>query len=494
MFQRRFSFAQLIIAVSVLAVVGACAVRFCYLPSFWLDEAFVAVSLRHPTVESIFAPLRYGQYFPRLYLGAIAVLRQLLGYQIWVLRLLPTLSFIAATILWGRLLGKRSQSNVALAVLGAALFIGSSFWLDQSIQLKQYALDVLVALIPFSLDDDFFDRSVVSGKNKLKLVLLVMPCVISYTYPLALGARLLGWYVQRARQKGWRVSARALSVLVVSVALALAVIWLSDQRFNITNRASYLAYWRGSILSSRFEQGGLMSGMALIADFWWGWHHGRLMPIVVAAVAPLQVLGVYRVISRSKNRDSDSDETWGSRTIGSLILLGGTILASLILSYPIKAGRLVLFAQVHTQILAIEGGLLLLSLSARRKALIGVLYAVIAIVAVYSGHRYLDFISREPEENIRPMVSLIKPELANTLYVHPCSVAQVESLPERLPVERIELAGKRQLPAQGEKTWILWTNISDDYCHEWLNDARSRAKSWQIIHEGPGRGLALAEY
>jgi hypothetical protein len=70
----------------------------------------------------------------------------------------------------------------------------------------------------------------------------------------------------------------------------------------------------------------------------------------------------------------------------------------------------------------------------------------------------------------------------------------VESLPEKLPVEHVELAGKRQLPESGEKAWILWTNISDEYCHEWLNEARSRALSWQVVHQGPGRSLALAEF
>ena len=494
MTQRRLTLAQLIICVCALGVLGACAVRFSYLPSFWLDEAFIAVSLRHTTVESIFAPLNYGQYFPRIYLGAIAALRELLGYQIWVLRLLPTVSFAAATVLWARLLGKRAGTRVALAALGGALFVGSSFWLEQSIQLKQYSLDVLVALIPFLLSDEFLKKSIVDGDHKSKLALLAIPCVFSYTYPLALGARMLGWYAHHGRRQGWRLSAKGLLAIITPVALGLCLIWITDYRFNVMNRESYLAYWRGSILSSRFEEG-LGSGLSLISSFLWGWHHGRLMPVVIAAFAPLQALGVYRVIRQWKNRDASvEDGTWGSRTLGSLLLLIGTILASLILSYPIKAGRLVLFAQVHTQILAMEGAMLVLSLGIRRVVAMMFLYTGIAIVIVYSGHRYFDFVRSEPPENIRPMLSLIKPKVANTVYVHPCSVAQVESLPEPLPVEHDELAGKRQVPESGEKTWILWTNITDEYCHEWLNEARSRALSWQVVHQGPGRGLALAEF
>jgi hypothetical protein len=484
---------RLIIWISVAAVIAVSVIRYLQAPSFWLDEAFVAVSLRDPTPESIFAPLRYGQYFPRIYLGTIAVLRELFGYQIWVLRLLPSLSFIVATILWARLLAKRSGSFVALSVLSAALLVGGSFWLGQSIQLKQYTLDVLVALIPFAIGDEFFTETLAQGKRKSKLILLAIPCFISYVYPIALGARVIGWYAHRGRHRGWRLRAPGVCALIVPVAIGLVSIWLTDYRFNLKNHAAYLAYWNASILSSRFEEG-IGSGLGLIANFIWGWHHGRLMPLVIAAVAPLQALGVYRVVSRWRNRDAGWDDDWGSRTLGSLALLAGVILASALLAYPISAGRLVLFSQIHTQILAVEGALFILSFWGKRKAALIFLCAAIGIVIVYSTHRYIDFIRTEPSENIRPMLLLIKPELANTILVHPCSVAQVESLPDPLPVERVLLQTKRQLPQPGERAWILWTNLSDDYCREWLDVARSSALSWQVIHEGPGRGLALAEF
>ena len=172
----------------------------------------------------------------------------------------------------------------------------------------------------------------------------------------------------------------------------------------------------------------------------------------------------------------------------------GFVLASALVNYPICTGRLVLFTQVHTQILAIEGALFILSCCSKRKTAMVFLYVAIGIVVVYSGHRYIDHVRSEPRENIRPMLSLIKPEIANTLLVHPCSVAQVESLPDALPVERVVLGRKGESPPSVGRAWILWTNMSDDYCREWLKEARSRALSWQVIHEGPGRGLALAEF
>ena len=502
--------ARAAICFSAIAVIAVAVIRYCQAPSFWLDEAFVAVSLRDPSAASIFAPLRYGQYFPRVYLAAIAELRELLGYRIWVLRLLPSVSFIAATILWARLLAKRSDRRLAVAMLGGALLLGGSFWLDQAIQLKQYTLDVLVALIPFSAGDDFYERALADGERKWRLALLALPCVISYSYPIALGARLIGWYAYRKKSpesiesRGHhgiqRLNRVAVCLSILLVATGLAVIWITDYRNNQANHAAYLAYWKGSILSARLHES-VASGLSLIANFIWGWHHGRLMPLMIAAVAPLQALGLYGVIRRLRNREPGARDGWGSRTIGSLVLLAAVILASALVSYPIAAGRLVLFAQVHTQILILDGALFILGAqpaSTRsvlsRKASLIFLYAAVAVVTVYSVHRYVDFIRSEPVENIRPMLSLMIPERSNTVWVHPCSAAQVESLPEALPVEHVEIAGKRQLPQPGEKTWILWTNLSDDYCREWLDEARSRAVSWEPVHQGPGRGLALAQY
>ena len=493
MIPRRVTVPQLILGLSGFAVIAACVIRYLSFPSFWLDEAFVAVSLRSPTPRSIFAPLAYSQSFPRIYLSAIAALRDLFGYRIWVLRLLPSLSFVAATVLWARLLAKRVGRYSGLAMLGGVLLLGSSFWLDQAIQLKQYTLDVLLALIPFSIGDDFYTEGLADDKHRYKIALLTLPCVVSYTYPIALVARVVGWYADRIRREGWRLNAVGVLALVAPLATGLAGIWLTDHQFNIQSRAALLGYWNDSILSTRFKRGA-GSGVGLLANFIWGWHHGRLMPLVIAAVAPLQVLGIWRVFDRWKNRRADPDDGWGSRTLGSLTLLTLVVLASAFASYPIAAGRLVLFTQVHTQIIAIEGMLFLQGWRVARRIAAVAVIAIIGVVTVYSVHRYIDFIRTEPIENINPMLPLIKPELADEVLVHPCSVAQVESLPAPLPVERVVFERKNQLPQSGDRAWILWTNLSDDYCRDWLSEVRSRARTWQLIHEGPGRGLALAEF
>lgn len=485
---------RLLIWAAAAAVIASGFVRYIKAPSFWLDEAFVAVSIRTRSLSELFAPLDYAQFFPRLYMALIVMLRNVVGYQVWSLRLLPFLCYIVATLLWARLLVKRAGKRLLLGALSGALLLGAIFWLEQSIQLKQYTLDVLTALIPFLLDDDFFTEPLVDGRRQTRLILLAIPCCFSYSYPMALGARIGGWYLQQWRYQGWRLHWRGVAILIIAVALGCISIWLTDHRFNAVHQSTSLVYWHEAMLRPRFAEG-VRSGFGLIADYLWGWYPGRLMPVMIAVVAPLQALGLYQVMRRLQRREAAPDNTrWGSRTLGSIILLGGVVLASALADYPMIAGRLTLFTQVHVQLLIIEGGLFVLTFRNWRKLAVSFLSAAAAIVIVYSGYRYIDFMRLEPIENIRPLLPLIKPEIAQTLWVNPCSSAQVDSLPDALPVSNLLMETKHQAFQPSGKTWVLWTNTSDDYCHKRLDEIKARALSWQVIQEGPGRGLALADF
>lgn len=478
--ERTGKIAPSIIWLAAAAVILVGAVRYFEQPSFWLDEAFIALSLRSPSIQTIFGPLEAGQLFPRVYLAIIAVLREALGYRIWVLRLLPSLGFAISTVLWARLLAKRCDRSLPSALIAAALLLGSTFWLDQAIQLKQYTLDVLLALVPFLLGDDFYDQSLVEGKRRWRLALIALPCLISYTYPLALGARMLGWYVSKRRIKN-----SAALMLIASVGLALLAVWFTDYRFNLLIRDSYSAYWSECILGSSHNPAG---ALRLLAKFLWGWH-GR-QPLVTAGVVPLQILGVYSVLKRLRATHSDENDRWGSRSFGSILLLGGVVLASALGAYPICAGRLTLFTQVHTQILAVEGALFALSWNKRKAAAIA-LYLFAGVVLFHSGRAYYRVAVSEPAENLFPLVPAINTEITNTIWVHPCSASQVKSLPDPLPGDVV--FGSDKLQPAG-KTWVLWSHLGNEHCVKSLEEVRLKARSWQVISEGPGRGLALAEF
>lgn len=476
------------ILAAAAAVLIAGALRYAHQPAFWLDEAFIAVSLRDPSPGIVFAPLEYGQYFPRLYFSCIALLRQAAGYDIWVLRLLPFLSFVIATLFWSRILAKRTGGILVVSLLAGGFLLGAGYWLDQAVQLKQYTFDVMLALIPFLVSDRFFDEALTEGERKATLVVLAAPFLLSYTYPLVLGARVLGWYVSRARLGRCRLSVSGVLALAVPAVLGIVGIWATDYRFNL-KLAAYIGYWDSCILSAHHN---FSSTLRLLAKFFWGWH-GQI-PLLTAFVAPLQVLGVYRVLTGRKNRVvTENDAAWGSRSLGSLFLLSGVILASTLLYLPICAGRVVLFVQIHTQILAIEGALWILG-HAKQRAGTAAIMLISGIAVVYGGRNYWRFVHAEPAENLRPVLSLIARDTANTVWVHPCSVAQVRGLPEPLPVEQVVFGSETETPQPGARVWILWSHLGQDKCVRQLDSVRSQAKTWEIVHTGPDVGLALAEF
>ena len=479
---------HMFVAAVAAAVIVAGLIRYVQVPSFWFDEAAVALALRNPSAESIFGPLPYSQYFPRVYLYLVALLREAAGYEIWSLRLLPFLSFVAGTVLWATLVGRRSRTPL-VAIFAGSMLLGANFWLDQAVQLKQYTLDVCLALIPFVTGDSFLDDALVHKRKRVRLACLGVLCLFSYTYIAAFAARIIAWYLYGGKGR-WRVPAFSLLILTASAAIAMSVLWLVDLRFNMMASGSYFTYWDHCILRTRIAAG-IPETLSLISKFLWGWH-GR-MPLVTAGMVPLQILGAYWVIKRWKRPDDTAGQGWGSRSLGSLILIVLLLLASAIANYPICAGRTVLFAQVHFQLLAIEGAIFVSMVLSKRKAARAALYIFVAVAMFHFGREYVRFLRSEPAENLRPALSVLQREGADTVWVHPCSVVQVEALPHGLPVSKVLPGTEIDSPPSG-RCWVLWTHLGNEDCRRELDRVRSLAASWQVVQQGPEQGLALAEF
>jgi hypothetical protein len=88
----------------------------------------------------------------------------------------------------------------------------------------------------------------------------------------------------------------------------------------------------------------------------------------------------------------------------------------------------------------------------------------------------------------------MKADLAGKVWVHTCSVAQARSLPDPFPVQEVLLASDLNGFKRGERVWILWSHLGAEFCVNSLDEARSRAVSWQVVYQGHDAGLALAEF
>ena len=172
----------------------------------------------------------------------------------------------------------------------------------------------------------------------------------------------------------------------------------------------------------------------------------------------------------------------------------GAMLASVVANYPICAGRVTLFTQIHTQILAIEGALFVHARWDRNRAVATVFYLLLAVVMFHSIRELARFMRAEPEENLRSVVAQINPETANRVWVHSCSVAQVRSLPEPLPVGEVLLGDENKALPGGKRLWVIWSHMGEEPCRARLERLKEQAVFWETVHTGPGRGLALAEF
>ena len=138
---------------SVLVVVGLGLQRFLEDGSLWIDEAFIAITVKNASALDLFGPVGMGHSFPRVYLLAIHGLTQTLGYETWALRLLPFLFFSLATVLWFRLLFNRLSAFPILMVLVFFLNLLPVSWFEYSSAFKQYSFDVLAGLLPFFVSE-----------------------------------------------------------------------------------------------------------------------------------------------------------------------------------------------------------------------------------------------------------------------------------------------------------------------------------------------------
>ncbi|HND18939.1 MAG TPA: hypothetical protein PLB18_06180 [Acidobacteriota bacterium] len=471
-----------------LAVLMAGMWRYFTDASFWLDEAFVASSLRLPSVETLFSRLEYGQQFPRLYLACIAALREVGGFQTHILRLLPFLCFLAATLLWARLLALRSARSNFLNVLSGFLLLGATFWLEQSAQLKQYTFDVLLGLLPFWMDDEFWGAGLRNGKKKLWLVGFGLLCASSYTYPLCLAARVGGWYLVSARRSTWKLDPTALAGLVLSSLGGWWWIWSTDYSFARHDLQAVTAYWSQSILQVQLAEGAIPT-IKLLSRFFWGWYSTK--PVILAGLIPLQICGVYWVVRQWIVPKTDPDPGWGTRSCGSLMVLLGLVAASLWFQYPLSPGRLTLFTLIHIQIFALEGVTCVQHLVAKAHIRDGFLHVFLFLMAVATTLAFARFVISEPPENLRPMLATIRQTPIDTVWVHPCSVAQVQTLPEGLPVRNV-LFGSEEIPRH-QRILILWTHTGGG-CDRQLDALRMQSVFWKDLHTGRNRGLAIAEF
>ncbi|MFQ5766927.1 MAG: hypothetical protein ACE5ID_02965, partial [Acidobacteriota bacterium] len=487
-----------VLAFAVLVVEGL--TRWLRDPSFWLDEAYIAMNLKG-SLGDLFSPLLYGQWFPRLYLAAIGLVQGWLGPSTKVLRLLPFSCFLAASGLSCLILFRLFGRWQLLSLLALGLLISTDVWILQAASLKQYTFDVMLGLIPFVLPDRFFRRLLEEPGGQRPLFLLTLPLALSYSYSIPLAGRIMGCILHgRAdRRRGARqaFSIRRLALFAAASIFWMGLLYVTDLRFD--SRSTVAGFWSGCVLRDQLAHPQAML-MPLLRLFF-AWYLHTLPAAFSVPLGLLLLVGMGRVAwGWTGRRPSFAGHpmAWAAIPSGSLVTLAGLVTASLLAGYPICRGRLTLFVMLHVQILILLGACMAWSSARFRMAARGAMILLV-VGLVPMALRAANTLRLQPaKENLRPLLARLDVSRSSVLFIHDCSLRQWRTLPEKPLLQGIPLDGNQQenlerLRAARGPVWLLWTHQIGP-CGERLEGLRQAATTWNVVYEGNSAGLALAEY
>lgn len=443
--------------------------------SYYMDEASVVLSLDGLTALETFSGelAGGGQNFPRFYLLLIRGVRALLGPETWATRLLPFLSFLAATFLWMRLLVVRFGARPELVLLGPVLLaMVPSWWLFGAV-IKQYSFDTFVTLALLSLPDRVFADVLGSRRRLGRGLLLVVPVLFSYVYPVALTARVTGWLAWKLR-RGLRLDGVGTGVFLLGFAAALGTLWFTDLQHTL-GRPALVAMWSTCVLSQN-PQDFLEIVRRFVASWYLGpsefvFHPKLSSPALFLAMGAL-ALGTVRVVGALlSTAESEADERWGSRSAACLAGIVGVIATSFLLDYPICAGRLTLYALFFQQLLLLEGIDWLRSAAGGRRALQALVVVTIAFLLASGGWTATRVLRRvvavAPIEDVRPLLERIPDEPTETVIVTGCMARQIRTLPEGLGSRQVVYLPfenwQAELP-EGREIWIVHSRLVPGLC------------------------------
>lgn len=309
--------------MAVLILLGVIARLRQYLErtSFWQDEAFILMNLRHKSLASLMGKLQYDQAAAPLYLWSLQAARHLFGESELSLRLVPlAVSLLGLPIF--AILARRLLPWPA-ALLSLALFCLARRLIEYSAQVKQYSCDAtLAALILLGA----LGSPRLAPERRLLLTAGIACVAVWFSHPVAIvfGGVSLALTVSCLRR------GRRASVVALLANLLFATSFLSLYLLSIRPQHTEFLYlfWR-----SGFPD----------------WHHPASFPAWLTRQVfqfleapfrwPGRVFAVLVVCSIAWARRRREQERW----LACALPIGLTLLAACAGQYPFDGSRLSLF-------------------------------------------------------------------------------------------------------------------------------------------------------
>jgi hypothetical protein len=165
---RKYSTEQITVAIIITLGIIASLIQFIYNPSFWQDEASLALNIIHRNSFDLLKPLDYGQVAPILFLQIEKLFSTILPNTEYGLRLFPLLCFWGAIFLFFQII-KKQLDSVYARIAALSLFVFGFIFIYYATEVKQYMSDVFVLLCVFY----FLLKDYKRERNKYRLLGIV---------------------------------------------------------------------------------------------------------------------------------------------------------------------------------------------------------------------------------------------------------------------------------------------------------------------------------
>jgi hypothetical protein len=161
----------------LVAILLGCGLRLAqYLldRSLWMDEAYLSLNLVHRSFAGLWRPLDYHQGAPIGFLLLEKSAIRMAGSSEYALRLLPLLAGIGSVLLFYKLASKVLPPRAVAIAVG--LFAVSPSLIYYSSEVKQYSLDVAIAVLLYCLTIEGSNAKWTTGR--FALTALVGACAV----------------------------------------------------------------------------------------------------------------------------------------------------------------------------------------------------------------------------------------------------------------------------------------------------------------------------
>ena len=137
---------EIILVTFILLGVSTAFIDLLHSKSLWLDEACLALNIVSRSYIELLTPLSNNQSAPIGFLFTEKLLTNIFGPHDWALKIFSFFSFIVSIILFFSL-NNRLFKSVKIALFSCALFSLNFTLIHYSTEVKQYTIDVLVAIL-----------------------------------------------------------------------------------------------------------------------------------------------------------------------------------------------------------------------------------------------------------------------------------------------------------------------------------------------------------